>query len=252
MAKSSPQTNYFMKALTLNKYYEKLLIIAMVLSLIFIYIGENKLLILLSILSIVGFIALEHVISNYQAKAETIRRKDFIDNAFGTKLLNENSEGYYDNEEIEKGLYKALLNLFENSLFSKEISEKMLEQKLKKSIIPALILMISAVYGFLGNQLMIPILQLFLSKEFLCKNIKLNNYNKKVENIYNNIATLCDTAKLNSKNILKYEPHILNIWIEYEANISNSKLFLDGKIYNELNPSLTKKWEKIKTDYKFN
>lgn len=251
MAKSSPQTNYFMKALGLNKYYEKLLIIAMILSLVFIYIGENKLLILLSVLSIVGFIALEYVISNYQEKAETIRRKDFIDNAFGTKLSNENSEEYYDNEEIEKGLYKALLNLFENSLFSKEISEKMLERKLKRSIIPALILIISAVYGFLGNQLMIPILQLFLSKEFLCKNIKLKSYNEKVENIYNNIATLCDTTKLSNKNILKYEPHILNIWIEYESNISSSKLFLDGKIYNDLNPELTKKWNKIKIKYKF-
>lgn len=252
MAKSSPQTNYFMKALTLNKYYEKLLIIAMVLSLVFIYKGESKLLIFLSILSIVGFIILENIISNYQKKAETIRRKDFIDNAFGTKLVNENSEGYYDNEEIEKGLYKALLNLFENSLFSKEISEKMLEEKLKRSIIPALILIISAAYGFFGNQLIVPILQLFLSKEFLCKNIKLKSYNENVENVYNNIASLCDTTKLNSENILKYEPHILNIWIEYEANISNSKLFLDGKIYNELNPILTKKWEKIKNKYKFN
>lgn len=252
MAKSSPQTNYFMRAKNLNKWYENLFIGIFLLSIIFTYFKIKILGDIFSIIFIFVLGILKYLIKHYQEKAEVIRRKDFIDNSFGTKLHNQSSIEYYDNEEIEKGLYKMMVNLFENSLFSKEVSDKMKSKAMVHSIIPSIIVLGFAIFGFSRNQIALPILQLFLSQLFILKVIIIWEYNKKVENTFNKILNLFDSPKKIKEDIINYKPQILNILVEYECNISNSNLFLDGKIFDKLNPELTKEWEDMKNRYKIN
>ncbi|BDU50897.1 hypothetical protein [Haliovirga abyssi] len=248
MAKSSPQTNFFMKSLYLDRWYNKIFILIIFLSIIFIFLKLDILVNILSILFIIVLGVLKYLIDFYREKGEIIRRRDFIDNSFGSKLHYENSEGYYDNEEIEEGLYKTIVNLFENTFFSKEISEKMKQKVLYNSIIPGIIIIGFSVLGFANSQIALPILQLFLSKIFIMKTINVWNYNKNTEDIFNRIIMLFNELKI--EEIGKYEPQILNLWIEYECSISNYKLFLDSKIYNELNPILIEKWNIMKEKYK--
>lgn len=65
---------------------------------------------------------------HFQGLAEQNRRKDLLDNSLNTKLIAQRTTGYYDNEEQLAGLYKLLVNLFENSLFSSSISAVMLKK----------------------------------------------------------------------------------------------------------------------------
>jgi hypothetical protein len=69
----------------------------------------------LNIIGISTFFLIEIVIDYILLpQADSKRRDDFIDNSFGSKFSPKNSIGYYDNDEIGKGLYKASVNLFEN------------------------------------------------------------------------------------------------------------------------------------------
>lgn len=61
-----------------------------------------------------------------QPMAANERRKGFIDNSLGTKLLEKPVLNYYDNDSIEKGPYKMLVNCYENCFFTYNIIKVML------------------------------------------------------------------------------------------------------------------------------
>lgn len=45
---------------------------------------------------------------------------------------------------------------------------------------------------------------------------------------------------------------VIHCWIEYEANISCCKLFLDSTLYDKMNSQLSADWMKIKERYSIN
>lgn len=244
MSKLCPQKNYFKIAQKFNKFYEITFKIIMLMSVIAIFLKLDILINIFSILSLVILGILKYLVQYNQEKAETIRRKDFIDNSFGTKLHEKSSIEYYDNDEIEEGFYKMSINLFENVFFSSKVSQKMKSKALISSIIPGFIVLGFAIFGFFSSPIALPILQIFLSQLFLSKLVLINDYNKKIEIFFDQLKKI-----FNSSDLLRSQPEIISILIAYESNISNHKLFLDDKIFEKLNPKLTEEWNEIKKKY---
>lgn len=251
MALFSPQTDFFKLSIRLSKIETYTFYSITFLSIFFTIINLTTLGNILSILSIIILSVLKYITAYYQEKGESNRRNDFIDNSFGTKLSLDSSIGYYDNDEINNGLYKALVNLFENSYFSLQVTNVMKNKIIIKNVILLIILSISCIYGLSNSSLGLPLLQLFLSKYFIEDLIVLFNYNSKVETIFDNVKSIFDEGLFDkpdiSSNIINGK--VIKILIDYETNISNSKLLLDSKIFNQLNDELTSKWSAIKNKY---
>ncbi len=93
----------------------------------------------------------------------------------------------------------------------------------------------------------IPVLQLFLSQEFLVKYINLDRYNRELEDIFEELKDLF-SRNLND-NIESEQARVLNIIVRYECNISNWKIDLDSNIFNSEDARLEKEWSKIKNTY---
>lgn len=250
MALFSPQTDYFQFSIRLKKAESYVFYTIFVLSLIFTIFNKVELGNFLSISSLIILTILKFIIEHYQEKGECSRRKDFIDNSFGTKLHFLSSVDYYDNDEIETGLYKALINIFENSYFSLKVTSVMKRNTIIKNTCLFLIIIGFSIYGFKNSTFALPILQLFLSKYFIEDLIIILNYNSKVESIFTIIMNIfSDGFSKNTINTNIVQAKIIQIIIEYETNISHSKLFLDSKIFNNLNHELTTEWTKIKNKY---
>jgi len=192
------------------------------------------------------FAAITFIVDYYLfPKAERVRRSDFIDNSFGTISNVEQSEKYFSNDAIERGIYKASANLFENCLFTCKISKKMRFRQIMKSSIFALVIIGFAVIGFRNNQLAVPILQLFLSANILGDLIKLLLFVGKNERIFEDLLKLFGDRNFKSSPYL-YLPHFLKIYSDYETNLAWAMILLDSKIYKEVNPSLSVEWEALK------
>lgn len=56
-------------------------------------------------------------------KTENIRKTHLISNSFGISLNDEKTKGYYNNNSVPS-IFRLGLNVFENSLFSFEVSKK--------------------------------------------------------------------------------------------------------------------------------
>lgn len=200
------------------------------------------------VLLLIGNFIWDQYINNYFDDIENIRKKDFIDNSFGTKKSLENSNGYYSNDEQKYGIKKMGVNLFENCYFTSNISKIMVTKRLKNDIIICILLFISLAIKFtLGYSAIIPMIQIILSKEFLLESYNLRIYNKQINTI---LTELCNFySSINKKAIKELEPELIGILVRYEGILSSHKIILDDDIFNENNERLSKEWAKLKNKY---
>lgn len=175
-------------------------------------------------------------------EAEKKRVEDLIDNSLGSKYSIKPSVQYYSNEELNEGTYKLLINIFENCFFSKKISQKMIRKYNFISSCVFIILLI-AIINFSNNIIIIPLLQLFISKNILGKRISLHFYNKGLKKIF------CEIKEMISDENENNNAKILKIYSNYQSILSYYKIRLDSKIFNDLNKELSEEWEKIKLRY---
>jgi len=248
MAKYSPQTNYFKTSKKLTRIYNYIFWIIFLLSIILSLQNEAFWVNCLSISLIILLSIFELVSKHFKSRADKIRRMDFIDNSLGTKLVHDSSDEYYDNDELELGLKKITINLFENSFFSMKISEKMKKKLFCRNILLTIIIIGFAIYGFSNSVIALPILQLYLSQYFILNMIKLNSFYRNVEATFNDLKSITENLEYNRK-LTKNEFMLIKVLVDYEVNIAESNLLLDTKIFNEMNSSLTEEWQEIKYKY---
>ena len=197
-------------------------------------------------LFIVAYAVLNFITDYIFYKASYHKRLDFIDNSFNTSYSEENSSEYYSNDDIENGIYKLAVNSFENSLFTYNISKKMLIKIWIKNTLIALIFLVLAIFGY--ENAFVLLLQLALPILLLSKAIKLTIFVNRVNQVYENYRKLFQNIKSNRDNEFASPEILINV-IEYEATLSWGSILLDSKIYNSMNDELSKVWEEIKIKY---
>lgn len=242
--------DYFAKAKCIKMSYDKFFISSIIITTIMSFLEINKIIEIISIFVLILSAILLRMIDYFQGKGEENRRKKFIDNSFGSKLHHLEEKGYYGNDDIENGLYKMIVNIFESTLFSKKISQRMREKSMIYNLLFSIFIIILAIYGFLSSKIALPVLQLFISQYLIMDFLIIKTYNDRVELIYNEIKALFELGLNNEKkNIKKHEGRIIKSLIDYEGNVSSSKLFLNSKYYNELRDELNLEWKTIRKRY---
>lgn len=250
MATKSPQTNYFEIGKKYRTTYKLIFYISFVFTLIFKYVESNFAVSVVAIVSLIALIVIERARDYYIDLAEETRRRDFIDRSFGTKYCHVSSEGYYDTDELESGMYKMISNVFENSLFSSEISKKMLNKNMAINVIMLVVLLASILTSTVKIDYAVLLLQVFIGKDFVLGMIDLKKYNESTTETFNDIKKIFDENLENTpESISKNTPEILRIYLKYETNITDKKLLLDSKIYGAMNDPLSNEWEKMKKKY---
>lgn len=247
MADYTPQEDFFSKLQKIEKYRCKIFWISIIGSALIPLLNNDKLNSGFTAIVLIVLIYLDIQSEDYRSNAEKKRRNDLFDNSFGTKYNHNKSTGYYSNDEIPNSMYKIATNVFQNCFWSLEISSKMKEKEKVKNSIIGVIVALFAIFGFCNNMISIPVLQLFLSKEFIVKYISLDKYNREIEEIFKELK---DLFSRNLKdNIDREEARVFNVILRYECNISNWKIDLDSKIYNNEDPRLEQEWSKMKDTY---
>ena len=187
-------------------------------------------------------------IDKYRQSAEKERKLDFIDNSLGSKYCVNTSENYYDNDDLDNGIYKLLINLYQNAFDTKNNLELMIRKSEKYSLLCFALLAVLAILGLFNSAIVVSILQLFLSKEILMKKFTLENYLKNVTEVYNEITTLLSCG-LDIKKMKDINAKVIILLIKYESSIASSKIELDERIFKENNVKWEREWLEIKEKY---
>ncbi len=212
----------------------------------------NDYITILNIFGICLFFIIELIIEFYLLpKADNKRRDDFIDNSFGSNFSINNSNGYYDNDEINEGLYKASVNLFENCFFTFSLVKISTSSKTIIPTIMLLLIFVLAFYGFKQVPIALIVLQAFFSVNILGQYIKHFILEHKLSTILDTWLLLFQNPDLKTETH-KYQAHIYKYWLQYETLISKINAGISDKTFTKNNVLLTDEWNKIKLKYNIN
>lgn len=203
------------------------------------FIWSDKILAFLA----VSYFLIDLVKSHTFHRAEFARKNDFIDNSLKTNLSEKNSEGYYTNEEISKGIIKLGVNCFENVFFTKTISQKMLKRQY--FYFGIVVFFILSIIIFFDNPIIIEVLMLALPYSISLETYKLYKLQRNTNSVFSNFKNIFSSAKKSKREFL-----IIDNTINYEKSLSESGILLDSKIFNNLNENLSEEWTNIKVKYK--
>lgn len=195
---------------------------------------------------IIAFAVLSFISETIFYQASIQRREDFIDNSFETTIAENRSEEYYTNDNIASGIYKMAVNGFENSLFTYNIANKMTSSLWLKNILFAILILTFSVFGY--NSAFTLIVQLTLPILLLQQAIKHTLFVYRIKRVLENNRRLFNDLKHYSDSKHKKPDIILNI-LDYETTLTYGAILLSSKIYDELNPSISAKWIKMKQEY---
>jgi hypothetical protein len=208
----------------------------------------NKWLEIINCFLIVGYTVVEIIVSNIFYEASKNRRDDFIDNSIKTKFSEENSEKYYSNDEIDKGIYKMAVNGFENAFFTYRISREMLKNTWLINAPIAIIFLFLATVGY--SNILILFIQLSLPVILINQALKQTLFVNRMKRVNENYRILFqDFISKKKKN---KEPKIIANVLEYETTLSWGGILFDTNIYNKLNDKLSIEWKKKKKRYNLN
>ena len=242
-------SQYYSPVIKLEKISESIFWIDVVLSLIIPYsaliVGETikDILQIFFLILVLGYFGISQISSLYFfPKAEFERRKQLLSNSFGVPFSSENTEKYYNNN-LDPSIKRLGANTMENTLFSKAIALKMLERR-RIIISIYLVAWITAILIRHDSlEIIAWITQLVFSGEIIAEWLKLEIFRFRCKQMY---QELYDYFRLKSEqDSLNGIATVLNAYATYEAAKSDAGILLSKKDFNELNPTLSKKWEKI-------
>lgn len=173
-------------------------------------------------------------------RAESERRKDAIQNAFGVAFSEYETEGYYNNAINDSELAYAA-NLFESCYFTKEISKRMIVTSSIKSIIATIIFFV-ACRLVANNELVLIIAQTAFSAMIIEETVRLIIFAYRIKNLYDDVY-----REFVTNGIFRKTQRVWLRWfcVEYESIKAHYRIRLDEPVFNKLNPKLSEQWEKI-------
>lgn len=180
-------------------------------------------------------------------KAEKKRRQQMLSDAFGSSISCDKTSLYYNND-YSPSLMRLGANTMENALFSKEITAKMLVKNRLVIGLYMIIWLFMFAFHHGDVDILIWVTQLVFSGAIIANWLTLEIFKNRCENVYIQLHAhfLHEVGADNEKAVAA----VLDVFASYEAAKASAGSLLSSKIFNQLNPSLTQKWEQIRTELK--
>ncbi|MEJ2406652.1 MAG: hypothetical protein P8171_20635 [Candidatus Thiodiazotropha sp.] len=176
-------------------------------------------------------------------RAENLRRRQLLSNAFGVPLTSEKTQLYYNNE-ISPSVLKLGGNVLENSFFAKHICGEMARNERIKVLIYTALWLIAILYRSTDLGLLLTLTQVLFSSEVIIHWLKTELLRSRNETTYDKLyALFLNKGSSEDQNMTA---GILDSFAFYEASKASASIKQSTKIFNRLNPGLTEQWEKIR------
>lgn len=176
-------------------------------------------------------------------RADSSRRKQLLSDSFGIPLTPEKTQLYYNNE-ISPSVLKLGGNVMENSFFAKHVCNRMAYKERIKVLFYAFIWLTAIFNRSTDLGLLLTLTQVLFSSEIVIQWLKIEVLRSRNETIYDKLYSLF--LNKGSSKAPNLTAGILDAFAYYEASKASASIKQSTKIFNRLNPTLTKQWKEIK------
>lgn len=190
------------------------------------------------VVTVVLFFILDQSIRLYFApRAQDSRAQDFLSQAYRAPLSGQQTAGYYNNSQTDPAR-RIAAQVFENTLFTREVSGAML--KVTGAIAALYFTLWFA--GLASRDVPLPLVatcaQVVFGEQLLARCFRLFWLHRRSDNIFNDMHRLF-LAKPNS---MTFSAMALESFTKYEAAKAIAGITLSSRIFERLNPKLSAEW----------
>ncbi|MCU5026638.1 hypothetical protein OB988_29980 [Bacillus cereus] len=183
----------------------------------------------------------------YLPRADEKRKTHLISNAFQIRMDGEETHLYYNNS-LKEPIERLGANVLEDTLFSKNVSRKMIIKEITLVGICIIIGVIVCLNRDSNLDFILWISQTLFSTVLISNVIKLILFNRKCESIYQEIyKVFLDSDEIST---VKFNAYVLDVFSKYECVKFQCGIMLSSNIFHKLNPSLKQEWKEIKKQLK--
>ncbi len=176
-------------------------------------------------------------------RAEDKRRQDLLSNSFAVAITHEQTAGYYNNEQTNP-LKRLCASLLENSFFSKNVALEMARGERIRMAIYAIIWIVALLNRATDLALGAAMAQAVFSEQIIARWIRLEWLRMRFERVYERLYQLIQTTTNCNKD--EFRVRVLEAFGDYETGKGYGGITLSAKVFERLNPSLSKEWSKIR------
>lgn len=180
-------------------------------------------------------------------EVEMGRIKDNIADAFSANLTEEQTEGYYTNNETPS-IRKYAVNTYESAFYSREESKAMRTCAIIKTAVAVGVVFLLALHRAVDITWVLWAAQAVFSSVVIIDCIQLIFFSFKMNSIckqfYTQLITESGTATVGRDTIL------LSCVVEYETTKMYFKVRLSQKVFEKLKPELETKWAELLSQIK--
>jgi hypothetical protein len=177
----------------------------------------------------------------FTPRAEQKRRQDFLTEAYGVSLTHENTVGYYNNDFTDPPR-KLAAQLLENSYFSKELVLRIAHEQRVKAGGYFLIWLILVLNRRTEFGVILAASQALFSEQVLSKAIRVDWFRSKCEKVHEDVYRLFQSDVVADR----FLPQALDSLLLYETAKSNAAIVIPSKLFQLMNPELSRKWNEIR------
>ena len=246
------RTNYFHAVEKAEKVTDRLFYMNALLSFCTLLVEQKThpdaydLVLLLFSISVVAMFALGMMLRLYLTpRAEDKRRQDFFSSACSVNLIHQQTDGYYNND-FKDPIKRMAAQVLENSLFSKEIALRMARRERVKVAVYALIWLVLLHSRRTDLGWIVAASQAIFSEQILSKLLRLEWLRIRFEETFDDVFRLFQTKP----SVAQFNAHALDALSMYETAKANAGITLSSTIFDDLNPTLSTEWDKVKTSLK--
>ena len=175
-------------------------------------------------------------------EAEAKRRKQLLSDSFDIPLAPEHTQAYYNNP-LAPSIQKLGANVLENSFFAKSVCGKMAARERINVLIYFTVWLLAVFWSDMPFGLLIVVTQTVFSGEIIAKLVSLEVLRHRNEDLFEELY-LEFLHKVDFQSPTG-TACILDAFATYEAAKAAAALKQSTKIFNELNPRLTREWAEI-------
>jgi hypothetical protein len=253
MSRSDPiRSNYFNAVQQAEKASDWLFYLNAILSFCTLLINQKAypraydIVLLLFSISVVVMFALGLILRLYLTpRAEDKRHRDFFSSACNVSLIHQQTDGYYNND-LKDPIKRIAAQVLENSLFSKEIALRMAHRERVKITIYVLIWLALLYNRRTDLGWIVAASQAIFSEQILSKWFRLEWLRIRFEKTFDDVFKLIQTRP----SAAQFNANTLDALLMYETAKANAGVTLASDIFDDLNPSLSAEWDRVKATLK--
>ncbi len=176
-------------------------------------------------------------------RAEDKRRQELLTDSFGVLLTDEQTEGYYNNDQTDP-LKRLAANIMESAFFTKKLVKRTLKEIRLKTAIYIVLYFILALHRSTDLEILAIAAQALFGGEIVARWMRMEWLHARSEKVFDHSHKLFGRAADFTGKEAKSEA--IEIFAFYETTKATASLMIPKRIFDKMNPKLSEDWESVR------